>query len=231
LNTAIETQQSFFQGLCQELIILNEGKEYLKYTPKVTMDEKDVATILALNSFDTEMTVPIVTNIVNRHWVLGKVVRGKLLYASDSPVVVQPIGNEHDGIGLISPNTRIMLPLTPQLALIVTEFGLDRRHVRTYKDCCRELICVKSDIHRLNRQQVVQSGRWIFSREDDFEIARKICEQEPEFRDPNPKRVSVRHGKPVRQEDGKITTTIEAILGTPDCPPPNQTIPDDFTDF
>lgn len=51
----------------------------------------------------------------------------------------------------------------------------------------------RSGVDHYNRLQAENSYRWVFSRENDFEVVRQLIEQHPELSDPDRPRFSV-HG-------------------------------------
>jgi hypothetical protein len=60
-----------------------------------------------------------------------------------------------------------------------------------------------------NQLQVLRSSQRIFCAEDDFELAREVCERQPEVRDPNRPRVRVEVTPIKDMKNQLIVTALE----------------------
>jgi hypothetical protein len=109
--------------------------------------------------------------------------------------------------------------LTNTHILIVTERLLPPPHHNLlHGDSCERRELTKRDILKYNRLQAVQSARYVYCADDEFDIVRRLCEADPSLRDSKPSTVSI-HTGPETVEGDEIRQTITTVSGTRDHPP------------
>jgi Protein of unknown function (DUF4238) len=196
----------------------NFTEEQQKFKPKVVIEESDINAMLSMMAFNNERALPVVSLIVERKWVLGLNQTGIPHYTSDTPVNLEVIGPTDDGVGLVTPNARIVFPVTKSHILIITErlLPISRRNSR-HGDSCEVRRLAKRDVVNYNRLQAVQSSRYVYCQSDEFEMVRSLCEADPSIRDPKPSKACIRVG-PEKVEGNEIRQTIESVWGTRDYP-------------
>lgn len=177
---------------------------------KVEKHTKSQAALLHANfMWDTEIVSNLAVVLFRHIWLVGVNKTEQPLFTSDHPVVryahmetpslldtrspsedtevMIEIGSNLPG--LASEGVEIVFPLTPDRALILLE--------RTYFNHCE-----KGDgqtypldaeyVERYNRLQVEQSHRQVFCSTSDFDLAAKMCEENPQLSSPDRSDVSIR---------------------------------------
>lgn len=112
-------------------------------------------------------------------------------WTSDSPIVkFNPFLTEYGNLGLSSPGIQLFFPLSPKLCLCLLDpkryitynkmrYGEKEHHFKDYIEVDVYAVNLR-DIAFLNRLQVLQSVRHVFSNSDDFSLAESIIEFEPD---------------------------------------------------
>lgn len=124
--------------------------------------------------------------ILNQHiWVMYINQTDLPFYTSDTPVFTVP--HKFDKYmsygGFNSQGVEVVFPISPKLMIAMYE--------RNYHSILIPLenkyipITDKSKVEAYNGLQVAQSYRCIYSSKNDFEIAKKLCEENPKFRKTN----------------------------------------------
>jgi hypothetical protein len=98
-------------------------------------------------------------------------------YTSDNPLVLNGYLAEH---GLKSKGVEIIFPITPKLALIMREREYFDRDLLLYN---RFLEVNEEYVKYCNQLQVLQSYRYVFSKDNKFNIAEELLKQHPELSD------------------------------------------------
>lgn len=118
-------------------------------------------------------------------WMLGVNETKRPLYTSDNPVVkcnhIKEVGKR----GWMSPGVEINFPLSPNHILLIFE----RTYFKEYEQYLGypAPITLEELIEEYNRSQVIKSYRQIYSVNDDFSFADKICGEMPEICKPRKK--------------------------------------------
>lgn len=135
---------------------------------------------------DPEMALDFAKAIRQHIWVMYVNKTEIPFYTSDDPVVNIP--HKHDRFlsygGLSSEGIEILFPISPNLLL-----GM--YHLDTYKNSLtdRKYIAVNERewIDYFNRAQVIHCQRCIFSIENNFDLAVKVCQENPDIQKFNPR--------------------------------------------
>ena len=179
-----------------EKMLTNLGEKELKlksFDPEelgfsVEMDEKAVAGLQAGMIFDYKEALYFVNALLDHICFIGINETKYSLWTSDDPVVVQP--HKYHSVmsmaGTASEGVEIAFPLTPKLILILFERTFHRDlSTRPYE----HIMLNEEDVAYYNEMQVEQSHRQVYSRDENFTLARTFCEQYPELC--NPERATV----------------------------------------
>jgi hypothetical protein len=108
------------------------------------------------------------------------------LWTSDHPITrynpidQSPLGN----LGLKSKGIQVFFPLNPSLGILFCD------PIEYFSDP-NKIVCIKDNIHFCNSLQVMWSTRHVFSIKNDFYLAKKWLEENPEFANQNRKRIQV----------------------------------------
>jgi hypothetical protein len=149
--------------------------------------------------WNPEFIAHVAAALCNHIWVIGLNETANPLLTSDSPVVRQPhkpeqpfvppppdsgplygraidIAIEPTRPGIESEGVELVFPLSPECVLIF----LERSHFRSLEDKDGARFALSdSDVDRLNRLQVLQSYRQIYSRSNDFRFVQEVCATHP----------------------------------------------------
>lgn len=152
-----------------------------------------------LKTIDTEETarsihVNIVTDtlsgktgmtkiILSMKWMLFENYTKIPLWTSDQPINrFNPINNPLGNLGLKSRGIQIFFPLNPTLGILFCD------PVKYFSKPAK-VTCIKENIIFSNTLQVRSSTRHVFSNNNDFYLAKKWLDENPEFTEPNRRRI------------------------------------------
>lgn len=143
----------------------------------------------AATLLDQEFVMTISTVLKKHIWIILKNTTGKVLYTSDNPVarhghIKHPV-RSFSGLG--SRGIEIAFPLSPEYLLSLAEakvFGDIKK-----KDGKMWTLTDKENVTFYNSLQVLQSYRYLFASEPDFDLAESMCDKNPNLRNPNKARV------------------------------------------
>ncbi|MBR5179678.1 MAG: DUF4238 domain-containing protein [Lachnospiraceae bacterium] len=138
---------------------------------------------------DEESTIHIADTLLKHNWVMYVNKTDNPFYTSDTPII--PIPHKKNKYitysGLNSEGIEIVFPLSPKLliALYDTKWHSLVHHDRTF-----EIINHKEQVDYYNQNQVAHCFRCIFSKSDNFDLAKDLCKKYPLIRDSD-NRISV----------------------------------------
>jgi hypothetical protein len=143
----------------------------------------------AVTILDPEMFIPISATLRDHLWIILKNTTGKVFYTSDNPLVRH--GNIKHPVrsfsGLGSKGIEIAFPLSPEYLLLLAEAEVFAALKK--KDGKAWAVTDKENVTFYNSLQVLQSYRYIFAPEPDFDLADSMCNDNPNLRDVNKARV------------------------------------------
>lgn len=131
---------------------------------------------------DEDIAIHLAETLMNHIWVMYVNKTDYPFYTSDNPVSTIP--HKHDKYmsygGFASEGVEVVFPLSPNLLIAMYEKSW---HSKFYQD--RTFIPVRNKVFvdYYNYTQVVNSFRCIYSQKENFEVAKKICDEYPEIRD------------------------------------------------
>ena len=206
----VGSMERLFEAMMDGVLELAKPELALKLRVQAKYDEKTAALIHAKFMWNPEFISRIATILYHRIWVIGANDTGLPLFTSDTPVVIQAhkqkeiftpdpkqgpafskaidVVIESKAPGIEGEGTELVFPLNPQCALIILEnkyFSyLENKQGRTYS-------LQPTDVIRLNSLQVVRSNRQLYSVSNDFSLADKLCNDNPDICSENNDRVHV----------------------------------------
>jgi hypothetical protein len=141
--------------------------------------------------FDQALVERMSSDIERHYWVIGVNDTPHLFYTSDHPVVRRGNRTAEDGRVLLGPRDlgfEFVFPLDSRHVLLILE--------RTYFANWRQhnnmaVLLTAEQVSDYNRLQVMRSCQRVYCAQDDFELARQVCRDHPEVRDPARPRVRV----------------------------------------
>ena len=126
-------------------------------------------------------------------WVIGKRHLASSFYAGDEPITKKaniriPFrGND----GIACKGIEVHLPLAHDYCITMYEKSYFS-DVAKFDGKVMPLLSNENMVY-LRQFPVKYSSRFVFCREDDFDLARQICREEPHWRDPDRKRITSNH--------------------------------------
>ena len=181
------------------------SEQFIKFISKHPRNEKMLAEVessmseksLRESHAQQLLDLPEITRmaeVLSAHiWVIAKRHSSQSFYTSDEPITkhgnVERFGRGNDGIAC--EGIEVHVPLSHDYSLTL----YDRKHFGDVAQLDGKVMELNSDQHMVYQRQfpVKYSSRFVFCREDDFELARRICAEEPHWRDPNRKRITSNH--------------------------------------
>ncbi len=149
--------------------------------------------------WNPEFIAKVAATLCNHIWVIGLNETANPLLTSDSPVVRRAHKSEEPFVpaadsgplykraidiaiestrpGIESEGVELAFPLSPQCVVIF----LERSYFKSFEDKDGgRFALTDSDVDRLNRLQVLQSYRQVYSRSNDFRLAYEVCATQPD---------------------------------------------------
>ncbi|MCB6452244.1 DUF4238 domain-containing protein [Erysipelatoclostridium ramosum] len=131
---------------------------------------------------DEEMAVGIAETLCNHIWVMYVNKTEYPFYTSDNPVATIP--HKHDKYmsygGFNSEGVEIVFPISPKLLLAMYE---KTTYDKLFSDRQFYALTSKDMVDYFNCQQVYHSYRCVFSGKTNFELAEKMCKEQPELQE------------------------------------------------
>jgi len=141
--------------------------------------------------FDPRLHAAFVATLLEHIWFVGLNGTPQSLYTSDHPVVRIPHKDDplisYAGFG--SEGIEIAFPLTPKHVLVLCERAFFREFAHLD---CGSLALNTENVTYYNSRQVIESYRHVYSKDDDFDLAERICRDHPAVSRPDRTRVEVR---------------------------------------
>jgi hypothetical protein len=134
-------------------------------------------------------------------WVVAKNATPHSNYTSDHPVV-RHAHSKHPVLkmcGVGSPGVQFTFPLSPQWSLSI----LERTFWKSLEPLDRKALPWPLDEQNVsfdNSTQVAEARRFVYCREDDFDLVRQLCKQCPEYRNPDRPVLAWRKGDSLNDE-------------------------------
>jgi hypothetical protein len=124
--------------------------------------------------------------LLKMKWILVLNRTGKHFWTSDNPIIrYNPQKCDlASNLGLLSKGIQLHVPLNPELALILCD-------PNEYAKMRPEIVAIQENVAFNNSGQVIQSRQYLFSIENDFELAKGMIQKNPELGDPDRQRVIV----------------------------------------
>jgi len=120
----------------------------------------------------------------NKKWVVLRNVSPYCLWTSDNPLSFQNNYGGEGNLGIMCPGVEIRFPLSRNLLLYSYDPKLDAPRRNNEK-------ISKEAVDLANQMQVVSSTRFIYSCNNDFDIAKKYLNKYPKYKNPERSRFKV----------------------------------------
>jgi hypothetical protein len=180
-----EYRQDHAQQREAGLKVINQ--ELAKEGLRLKYGYKDEAANHFIQVFDPELLNVITRALLSHIWIVWNNKTKHPFYTSDNPVVVASAIQEPAGFA--SPGVEVVLPITSKLLLSIC----DQRYFSglSKSDCKSVSLYDVARVEHYNKLQVVSSSRQVYCSIDHFGLARELCKQNPNLRDPNRSRIEV----------------------------------------
>jgi hypothetical protein len=182
-DVMVELSEKSVQAHADELVRRNFPDLPREHYPTVTLEAHSISALHNQFFFDQERWEKLAGVFVKHIWLLGVNETPVPFYTSDHPVVRRANlpDDRRGGIGIASPGVEFFLPVSPKYGLIMLERTFFR-HLEQYDGGLAGVDPEK--VEALNRCQVEQSHRHVFSSTGDFTMAQRVCEENPSVCDP-----------------------------------------------
>ena len=164
---AYKSQMNDEDALSKNEILVSADKDYVKLEH----------TNMILND---DATMRFAETLYNHLWVIYVNKTETSFYTSDNPVATIPhkFHKYMSYSGFNSDGIEIVFPISPTLLLGMYDKKTYYKHA---KDRSYVAITEKEEVDYFNEVQVTNSYRCVFSNQNDFEIAKKLCEKNPQL--------------------------------------------------
>jgi len=158
---------------------LNTGKPFF---PEPT--ENDTKEFQA--RFLIDMANVFASILLKMKWILISNKTDRPFWTSDNPIFrYNPHKSEFIGnLGLESPGIQLHTPITPALAIIICD-------PFEYSNMASELPAFAPNVDFNNSGQVIHSKQYVFSPNDNFDLAHEMIRKDPEFSNPRRPRTTM----------------------------------------
>ena len=187
-DTVNQTVEKTMQTLLYKQQMDNENalpKEYFD-----VQANKDYIKLQHLSMLlDEESTLHIADTLLKHIWVMYVNKTDNPFYTSDTPIISIP--HKKDKFmtysGLNSEGIEIVFPISPKLLIALYD---TKWHSLVHQDRTFEILNHKEQVDYYNQNQVAHCFRCIFSKRDNFDLAKDLCKKYPIIRDSD-NRISV----------------------------------------
>jgi hypothetical protein len=202
--TAMEVDKKTNQALVNQLYAMNHSE----IPPaKYKQGEGYAPSLHAQSIFDSESLLMKAGSLRNLLWVIGHNNTEHLFYTSDTPVARRANCeiNGAPAVGIFDPGAEYTFPLTSKFILLM----MDRHAFPDLQKYELKTIGLPPEvIERYNSMQVMCSTKYVFCQENDFDLAKRICNEHPEICNPDRERVRV---DSTQSDDGKGWIGVTAL--------------------
>lgn len=168
--------------LMKKIAKTDEEREYINSIELEIKNKNHLKLFHAQFLMDEEMVSDIAVRLRSKIWVIGYNKTDIPFITSDNPVVKYG----HSGFnGISSKGIEIAFPISPKLILIladIEEFGRLLPFHNHFVEIPSE------EVHYYNSLQVIQSYRYVFSKQDEWEFVEKMLKDNPKLKDIKHKR-------------------------------------------
>lgn len=190
-NLVIEGHTKLRQAIADDLVKTKFPNAPRRLYPKVQLKTEHEPILHAQVMFDPK-NIAKMTEVLFKHiWIIGVNKTTDVLYTSDNPIVKHHHIKELDALGINgwqSPGVEIVFPLAPRLILTMC----DREVFKFYKqdDGKRKPVYIKN-VTYFNSLQVIHSHRQVYSSINNFDLAKRMCIEEPHLCVPDEDRLDI----------------------------------------
>ncbi len=168
-----------------------EPPEWKDVPFNVKLREGGEAAIHAETILDKDFVLKLADILHNHIWIVGINRTPMSFYTSDHPIA-RHAHVEHPFFGMsgyASRGIEVAYPLSPRFLLSMCE----RTFFADFADKDGQTLDLAADdnITYYNAEQVFSSDRFLYCERDDFAFAKRVCDKEPDFRNPTRDRVTM----------------------------------------
>ncbi len=173
--------QDLIKKLYESIVkkVSSEVEDDIEGKIKIDVNKEYVKLLHADYILDPEMASSFAEVLSKHKWITYANKTGIPFYTSDNPVVNIP--HRHDTIrsygGLNSEGIEIAFPLSPYLLLAMYDYKV----YEVIPDRTFMVIDKEKDIEYYNRAQVVSSNRFLYSIDNNFDLANEFCKRNPKY--------------------------------------------------
>jgi hypothetical protein len=180
-----EYRQNHAQLREVELRAINQ--ELAKKGIRLEYGYKDEAANHFIQVFDPDLLNAITNALLSHIWVIWNNKTKHPFYTSDNPVVVA--SRLQESAGFASPGVEVVLPITSKLLLSIC----DRQFFSdlSKSDCRAVNLYDTTRVEYYNKLQAISASRQVYCSADHFGLAKEVCNQNANLRDPNWPRIEV----------------------------------------
>jgi len=202
--SVLAAKMSFFNYLGEKAPELVKQSENPFDDIPLTLAENRRPYAHAQTLLDVRLIEELATILLNHIWLAIENKTRLTFYTSDHPVVKHPHARHpvRTMCGFGSFGIEVVYPLTPHYSLSLME----RRYWSGCAGAHRKLLkgsLVDENVKFYNSIQVVQSARFVYAAENDFNLARDLCRENPELKDPDRFKIVTRRQSSIRSEPPK----------------------------
>ncbi len=134
----------------------------------------------------------IAHTLADKTWVMHKAHKSRTFYISDTPVVLYSDVKDplRGTLGFAVPGIQIYMPISARVLLSAYCPALAARamerisSIRSALETGKTVACIPANMDFYNSLQVAHSERFVYCRDNDFELARSMVQQHPDWRKP-----------------------------------------------
>ena len=165
---------------------------------EMTLDKERWPYVHAMFLLDIKRIEEMALTLQRHIWLVSVAPAKRALFTSDNPIIKLPHAS-HPVLkmsGFSSPGIQIVYPLSPNHSLNLFERTFWKEFERFDRKVF-DIPLADANIDFDNSIQVQHSARFIYCREDNFSLAREMCNKTPELRNPHLPELDSRLGNEV----------------------------------
>lgn len=152
----------------------------------MTLDKEQWPYVHAMLLLNIDLIEELASTLQRHIWLVSAQSTTRTLFTSDNPIIKLPHA-KHPVLkmsGLSSPGIQIVYPLSPKHTLNLFERTFWKRFER-FDQQVLDVPMTDANVDFDNSIQVQHSARFIYSSDGDFGLAREMCSETPELRNPS----------------------------------------------
>jgi hypothetical protein len=156
---------------------------------KFKIDRASMSGVHAEKLFEVDKAISMARDLANLLWIVGRNETAHPFYTSDQPVVRRGNRKFDDGrpmLGPRDPGLEFFFPLDSKHILLMRE----RTYFADLQKHENQIVSLTdAEIADCNTVMIMRSNQRLYCSRNEFDLATKVCTEQPEVRDPNRPRV------------------------------------------